>query len=77
VVGRRLRGRCEPNLGVPALIVWGGQDRFATPKMADHFHAEIPGSQLSIVDDAGHFVWEDAPQLTVATLVEFLRAGVD
>jgi len=64
-------------LGVPALIVWGGQDRFATPKMADRFHAEIPGSRLSIVDDAGHFVWEDAPQLTVATLVEFLRAGVD
>ncbi len=64
-------------LGVPVLIIWGGQDRFSTPKMADRFHAEIPGSQLSIVEDAGHFVWEDAPQITVATLVEFLCKSVD
>lgn len=64
-------------LGVPTLIMWGGQDRFATPRLADRFHAEIPGSQLSIVDGAGHFVWEDAPHLTVTTLIEFLRDGVD
>jgi len=62
-------------LGVPALIVWGGGDRFSTPKMADRFHAELPGSQLAIFEDAGHFVWDDAPQLTVATLSEFLRTA--
>jgi haloalkane dehalogenase len=64
-------------LGVPTLIVWGGQARFATPRLADRFHAEIPGSQLSIVDGAGHFVWEDAPHRTVTTLIEFLRDSVN
>jgi haloalkane dehalogenase len=63
-------------LGVPVLIMWGGQDRFSSPKLAHRFHAEIPGSRVSIIEAAGHFVWEDAPQAAFATLVEFLRNSV-
>lgn len=48
-------------LGVPTLIVWGAQDRFASPKVAQRFHDEIPGFELAVLDQAGHFVWEDAP----------------
>jgi haloalkane dehalogenase len=59
-------------LGVPALILWGAADRFAGVKMAHRFQEELPGSELSIVEDAGHFVWEDAPEQTTAELVEFL-----
>ena len=47
--------------GVPALIVWGEQDRFAGVKMAKRFRQEIPGSQLVLFKDAGHFVWIEAP----------------
>jgi pimeloyl-ACP methyl ester carboxylesterase len=61
-------------LGLPALIVWGAQDRFATVKMAHRFHDELAGSRLEIVDDAGHFAWEDAPERTTRALVEFLEA---
>jgi haloalkane dehalogenase len=60
-------------LGLPALIVWGAQDNFASPKMAQRFHDDLAGSRLEIVDDAGHFVWEDAPEPTTGALVEFLR----
>jgi haloalkane dehalogenase len=59
-------------LGVPTLILWGGQDHFASPKMAHRFQAEIPGSELNVLDEAGHFVWEDAPARTTELLVEFL-----
>jgi haloalkane dehalogenase len=59
-------------LGVPALILWGADDRFAGVKMAHRFHDEISGSELSIIEDAGHFVWEDAPEPTTAALVGFL-----
>jgi haloalkane dehalogenase len=64
-------------LGVPALILWGEQDRFAGVQMAHRFHGELPGSELAIFDEAGHFVWEDAPERSTRTLVEFLdrRAG--
>jgi haloalkane dehalogenase len=60
-------------LGLPALIVWGAQDNFAGIALAHRFHEELPGSELLIVDDAGHFVWEDAPEQTAQRLVDFLR----
>ena len=59
-------------LNVPALILWGGQDQFASPRMAERFRAELPGSGLAVLEDAGHFVWEDAPRETSERLVEFL-----
>jgi haloalkane dehalogenase len=59
-------------LGVPALIVWGGQDRFAGVTMAHRFHQELHGSELLVLDDAGHFVWDDQPARTSGALVDFL-----
>lgn len=65
-------------LGLPTLIVWGAHDRFATVRMAERFHQEIPGSELHVFDGAGHFVWEDEPERATSALVEFLarRVGV-
>jgi haloalkane dehalogenase len=62
-------------LGIPVLVVWGERDRFSGVKMAHRFHAELPGSELAIFDEAGHFVWEDEPERATAALVEFLNAG--
>jgi haloalkane dehalogenase len=59
-------------LGVPALILWGRQDRFSNVKMALRFHEELPGSELVVFDGAGHFVWEDEPERTTRALVDFL-----
>jgi haloalkane dehalogenase len=64
---------CVAALGLPALVVWGGQDRFAGVKMARRFHDEIPGSELLVLDDAGHFVWEDEPDAAARALVDFLE----
>ena len=60
-------------LGVPTLIVWGGQDRFAGVKMAHRFHAELPGSELAVFADAGHFVWDDEPERATGALLDFLE----
>ncbi|MHB8659045.1 MAG: alpha/beta fold hydrolase [Solirubrobacteraceae bacterium] len=62
-------------LGVPALIIWGGADRFASPAMAERFHAELAGSELEVFDSAGHFVWEDEPAGTAARVVHFLTVS--
>jgi haloalkane dehalogenase len=61
-------------LNVPSLIVWGADDRFAGPKMAQRFHDELPGSELVVVDGAGHFVWEEAPQEATSAVTGFLSA---
>ncbi len=67
---------CVARLALPTLIVWGEQDRFASGKMAHRFNEEVPGSELAVFEDAGHFVWEDEPGRTAETLVEFLARRV-
>jgi haloalkane dehalogenase len=64
-------------LDLPALILWGVQDKFASVKMAHRFHEELPGSELVVLEDAGHFVWDDQPERATGALVDFLarRAG--
>jgi pimeloyl-ACP methyl ester carboxylesterase len=59
-------------LALPALVVWGAEDRFAGVRMAERFHAELAGSELVVLERAGHFVWEDAPERTTRALVDFL-----
>jgi haloalkane dehalogenase len=59
-------------LGVPTLVLWGETDPFAFVPSAHRFHKEIPGSELVIVDGAGHFVFEDAPERTAGEVARFL-----
>jgi haloalkane dehalogenase len=64
-------------LDLPALILWGQEDRFAGVQMAQRFHEELAGSELVVLDGAGHFVWDDEPERSTRALVDFLhrRAG--
>jgi haloalkane dehalogenase len=64
---------CVAALGVPALIMWGSQDRFASVKMAHRFVSELADAELVVLEDCGHFIWDDAPEQTARALVEFLR----
>jgi haloalkane dehalogenase len=60
-------------LGLPTLIVWGDQDQFASVRMADRYHEELPDSELAVIEGAGHFVWEDQPERAATALVDFLE----
>jgi haloalkane dehalogenase len=60
------------DLGVPTLILWGETDPFAFVPSAHRFHKEIPGSRLVMVEGAGHFVFEDAPERTTEEVAGFL-----
>jgi pimeloyl-ACP methyl ester carboxylesterase len=44
--------------------------------MARRFHDELAGSELVVLEDAGHFVWEDEPDATSQALVDFLERRV-
>jgi haloalkane dehalogenase len=67
---------CLGELGLPALILWGGQDPFSSARMGGRFEAAIPDSELRVFDGAGHFVWEDEPAATCGALVDFLERRV-
>jgi haloalkane dehalogenase len=60
-------------LDVPALILWGKDDRFAGVRMAHRFHEDLTGSELVVFEAAGHFVWDDEPERATGALVDFLR----
>jgi haloalkane dehalogenase len=58
-------------LGVPALLVWGEGDEFAPLAGAHRFERELPDTELVVVDGAGHFVWEEAPERCAAAVTGF------
>jgi len=59
-------------LGVPALVLWGENDPFAPVAGAHRFHKELPDSEL-VELDAGHFVFEDAPEESAWAVADFAR----
>jgi len=66
------RGRLA-DLSPPALILWGENDEYAPPSGAYRFVKEIPDAKLVLVEDAGHFVFEDEPERCAHEIIEFLR----
>ena len=61
-------------LGVPALIVWGAMDEFAPVGGAYRFQKQLPHAQLVVLDEAGHYVMEDAPERVAAEIRGFLES---
>ena len=59
-------------LGVPTLVLWGENDTFAPVAGAERFRDEIPGSELVVVEGAGHFVMDDEPERCAGAIAAFL-----
>lgn len=61
-----------PSLTVPTTIIWGQQDRWQPVSYAHRLAGDIPGAELVVVEGAGHFVMEDAPDRVADEIVAFL-----
>jgi pimeloyl-ACP methyl ester carboxylesterase len=61
----------------PTLLLWGAEDRFAPVSGAHRLHEEIPGSELEIIEGAGHFVFETAPERCTDAITAFLARSAD
>ncbi len=48
-----------PLIDVPALVLWGAEDRVVSPDYGRKFAAEIPDSRFEMIPEAGHYVHED------------------
>jgi haloalkane dehalogenase len=59
-------------LGVPALLLWGENDPFAQLSSAHRFERDLPETELVVVEGAGHFVFDDAPEETAQAVTRFL-----
>ena len=63
-------------LDVPMLALWGAEDVFASPASAHRFAKEVPGTEVVVLEEAGHFVFADDPEACEREVLGFLdRAG--
>lgn len=57
---------------VPVRVIWGERDQWLEPATASRIADLIPGAEVELIPDAGHFVTEDAPDAVAASLLRFL-----
>jgi pimeloyl-ACP methyl ester carboxylesterase len=74
VSGQRVSARDRLYLAneVPTLIVWGDRDQVIPVSHAHIAHELMPGSRLEIVENAGHFLPIERPELLDRVLRDFL-----
>jgi len=62
------------NITVPTLIIAGREDGVRKPEDAEFIHRGICGSQLVTIDDAGHLMNMERPEIFNRALVTFLHS---
>lgn len=63
------------HIACPALILWGAREiAYPLETFGQRFVHDIPGAQLRVLDDCGHYPQEEHPALVVAALGEFFRS---
>jgi 4,5:9,10-diseco-3-hydroxy-5,9,17-trioxoandrosta-1(10),2-diene-4-oate hydrolase len=60
------------SVAVPTLIIWGREDRVVDVGTAARFRQDIAGSQLVVIDGAGHVVHEEKPDAVNRAIASFL-----
>ncbi|MFV2055450.1 MAG: alpha/beta fold hydrolase [Thiohalomonadales bacterium] len=61
-----------PAFSKPVAIIFGGQDPYLNPSIANRFHELFTNSRLHLVKDAGHFVQLDQPNETADLIKSFI-----
>lgn len=64
--------RCYLTRGMPTLLIWGARDAVLPLRHAWTAHQAMPGSQLEIFEDAGHFPFHADPARFVSVLDAFI-----
>jgi pimeloyl-ACP methyl ester carboxylesterase len=71
----RLRRRLQ-RIGVPTLLLWGADDRFAPAGYyGAAYRAAIPGARLETIEGAGHFPHLEQPARLVERIGRFVAEG--
>jgi pimeloyl-ACP methyl ester carboxylesterase len=59
-------------IDLPTLLLWGAEDRIVTPAYGEGWRQAIPGAQLQIIPQAGHFPHWERPKAFVEGLADFV-----
>ncbi len=61
-------------ISTPTLLLWGVDDPWQRFSDAQRLHRDIPGSQIMAVDNASHWIPQDAPEEFAKGLLDFINA---
>jgi 2-hydroxy-6-oxonona-2,4-dienedioate hydrolase len=61
----------------PSLVVWGRQNPFGEVPEADRMHAAIPGSELVLFEECGHWPQHEQAEKYNPISLEFLRKAAE
>ncbi|MGM8932967.1 alpha/beta fold hydrolase [Salinicola halophyticus] len=63
-----------PELGnLPVKLIWGADDAWQSVDYAHRLNADIPGSELTVLENCGHFSPEDQPDAIAQLVIEFIN----
>lgn len=60
----------------PMLLAWGEQDWCFTPQFRKEFQRRFPQAEVLAIPDAGHYLFEDAPELVIPRVRQFMEQHV-
>jgi pimeloyl-ACP methyl ester carboxylesterase len=63
-----------PGISTPVTLINGRHDRVVPLSNAEFLDARLPNSRVVAID-AGHFVWEEAPEQYAAAILDSITAG--
>ncbi|MGI8856127.1 MAG: alpha/beta fold hydrolase [Thermomicrobiales bacterium] len=70
----RIEGGLSLFAETPVLLVWGMNDLVLPPAVLRQWQARYPHATTHEIDDANHFLQEDAPERIVGVIMAFLAA---
>ncbi len=76
VMGRADARDLLPTIDCPTVVIHGADDRLIPVEMGAEIARSIPGAELVILKDAGHFLFVEQPEVVAASVADFLD-GLD
>ncbi|MGI9470123.1 MAG: alpha/beta fold hydrolase, partial [Rubripirellula sp.] len=72
-----LESRLPTLSDTPSLLIWGMQDWCFRPECLRRFQAAWPQAKSVEIEDAGHYVIEDAPEETLSAIASFIDGDTE
>lgn len=63
-----------PNLNIPAVFIWGEEDKFAPPSLGRQLEKVLPSVPFHFVPRAGHQAQTDQPDAVSKIMLDFLTS---
>jgi pimeloyl-ACP methyl ester carboxylesterase len=61
---------------IPTVIICGDEDQMTPPKFSRYLHENIPNSQIFLIHDAGHFVFQEVPTQVNNIIYKAITSGM-